>query len=184
MAKRKRDPVGPEMRQRLLANREGRMTSGQWLDLIAQPLIPLAVLLALSFVVFGRYMFTIAVDFWWVGVPLIVLLVFVPLILRAYRYARAPIQFARLYAGVQPWWGLRWRKPQVFYTAGDQPVKFPQRLAPRLPLRLDGEYLVYYLAEPQGNVLLSAAPADHEDADLWLPTRQFEARYERRTGRG
>ena len=31
------------------------------------------------------------------------------------------------------------------------------------------EYLVYFLDEPQGKVLLSIAPADHEDAELWLP---------------
>jgi hypothetical protein len=183
MAKRKRDPVVPEMRQRLLVNRDGRMTSGQWLDLVAQPLTTLALLLGASYLVFGSYMVTFAADFWWVGVPLIVLLVFVPVAVRAYRYARAPVHFARLFAGVQPLLGFGAWKSQVFYTDANQPVTFRRRLAPRMPLSQDAEYIVYYLEDSQGRVLLSAAPADHQDADHWLPTPMFEARYERRAGR-
>jgi hypothetical protein len=78
-------------------------------------------------------------------------------------------------------WGFR--KPQIFYTKDDELVRFRQRLAPRLPLKIDAEYLVYYLDEPQGKVLLSLAPADHEDADHWLPTKGFAIRHERRAGR-
>ena len=114
------------------------------------------------------------------GAAVVAVLLFLPVILRAYRYARAPIHFARLYAGVQPWFG--WGRPQVFHTDTDEAVTFPQRLAPRLPLKINREYLVYFLDEPRGKVLLSIAPADHEDAELWLPSRQFEARYGRRTG--
>ncbi len=182
MTKRKRDPVLPEMRQRLLANRDGRITANQWIDLIAQPLLILGVLLGLAYIVFGRYMVRLTANYWWVLVPLIILLVLVPLIARAYRYARAPVHFARLYAGVQPWWGFGFWKPQIFYTEHDKEMAFPRRMAPRLPLRIDCEYLVYYLEDGQGKVLLSAAPADHDDAELWLPTKQFEARHERRVG--
>ncbi len=180
MEKRKRDPVVPEMRERLLANRDGRITPGQWLDLIIQPLLILGVLIAAALAVFGKGMMVMFVEVWWIVVPVIFLLVIVPVSFRAYRYARAPVHFARLYAGVQPWWGF-W-KPTIFYTAADEPVRFPRRLAPRLPMRINGEYLVYFLEEPQGKVLLSAAPADHEDAELWLPTRNFEVRRARRSG--
>jgi hypothetical protein len=177
MAKRKGDPVGTEMRQRLLANRDGRLTPGQWGDLILQPLVVLILLGGIGLAAFGPRLVAL-LRFWWIIIPLIALLVFAPIILRAYRYARAPIYFARLRAGVQPW---GFRKPQVFYTETEKQVLFTRRLAPRLPLKIDGEYLVYYLDEPQGMALLSAAPADHEDADYWLPSKQFTIRRERRT---
>ena len=51
------------------------------------------------------------------------------------------MQFARLYAGVQPWWGF-W-KPMIFYTEDDQPVSF-SRSATRPQMRINGQYLVYY----------------------------------------
>src|SRR5664279_803091 len=159
MEKRKRDPVVPEMRKRLLANREGRLMTGQWLDLIVQPLVILGLLTAAAFVVFGDDMVALLADIWWIVLPLIALFILLPVTTRAYRYARTPIHFARLRAGVQPWWGV-W-KPLVFYTETDEPVIFRRRLAPRPLLKIDGEYLVYFLDEPQGKVLLSAAPSDH-----------------------
>lgn len=180
MEKRKRDPVVSAMRERLMTNRDGRLTPGQWGDLIVQPLIVLVLLGGMGLAVFGPRMIAL-LRFWWIIVPLLLLLVIAPVAARAYRYARAPVQFARLHAGVQAW-GLR--KPQVFYTEGDEPVLFRQRLAPRLPLKIDAEYLVYFLDEPRGKVLLSIAPADHEDAEHWLPTKGFEARQGRRAGRG
>ncbi len=179
MSKRKRDAVVPEMRDRLLSNRDGRITAGQWLDLVVQPLLILAGLLGVAFLVFGDLMLGIAADFWWVGVPMIILLVLVPVTMRAFRYARAPVHFAELYAANQGWF---WR-PLVFLTENDERISFPRRLAPR-PLLVTGHrYLIYFLDEPDGKVLLSAAPVDHEDAELWQPTKRFDARYGRRTGR-
>jgi hypothetical protein len=177
--KPKRDPVTPEMRARLLANREGRLTPAQWGEMIAQPLVVLILLGGFAIAGFGPRLLPL-LRLWWLVVPVLLLIVFTPVVLRAFRYARAPIHFARLSAGVQPWRGLR--KPMVFYTETDEEVKFPRKLAPRLPLVIDAEYMIYYLDEPDGKVLLSAAPADHEDAEAWLPTRNFEARQRRRAG--
>jgi hypothetical protein len=89
-----------------------------------------------------------------------------------------PIHFARLHADVpfRPWW-----RPTVFYTEADEPVQFKRRLAPSMHLRIDGEYLVYYLEDGNQRVLLSLAPADHEDAEQFLPTERFKLRYSRRT---
>ncbi len=179
MAKRKRDVIVPEMRERLQANRDGRLHVGQWIDLIVQPLLALALLTGAGFLVFGTRMLILFERAWWVLIPALLLLVFFPVTVRAYRYARAPIHFARLYAGVQPLGG--WRS-QVFYTAGDEQIVFKRRLAPRLPLQIEHEYLVYFLDEPNGKVLLSIAPADHEDADRWQPTKTFDVRYGKRTG--
>lgn len=178
MSKRKRDSVVPEMRDRLLANRDGRITPGQWLDLIVQPLITLAILFGVAFFVFGEMMMTL-LDVWWIVAPVLLLIVLLPVGLRAYRYARAPVHFAELYAAKSGWF---W-KPLVFLTEDDERISFPRRLAPRPSLVTGHKYLIYFLDEPDGKVLLSAAPFDHEDAELWQPTKRFDARYGRRTGR-
>lgn len=177
MEKPKRDPVTPEMRERLMANREGRLTPAQWGEMIAQPLVVMVLLVGFALAAFGPRLLPL-LRLWWLVIPIMLVIVFTPVTLRAFRYARAPIHFARLSAGVQPWRGLR--KPMVFHNEADEAVKFPRKLAPRLPLVIDAEYLVYYLDEPDGKVLLSAAPAEHEDAENWLPTRNFESRQRRR----
>ena len=165
------------MRERLLANRDGRMTPSQWGEMIIQPLVVMILLGGMALAAFGPRLLPLF-RVWWLVLPVLALTIILPAVLRAIRYARAPIKFMRLYAGVQPWRGLR--KPMLFYTPADEEVKFPRRLAPRLPLVIDMEYLVYYLDEPQGKVLLSVAPSDHEDAEAWLPTRNFEIRQQRR----
>ena len=178
MEKAKRDPVVPEMRARLAANRDGKIMRGQWLDLIVQPLVILALLLSASFLLFGEEAMAVIDDVWWVALGAALLLLFLPVLIRALRYARAPVRFARLSAGVQPWWGF-WQ-PMVFYTKSDDLVRFPRRLAPRLPVKIGGEYLVYYLEEPDGKVLLSYAPADHDEAASWMPSKDFGAQHTRR----
>jgi hypothetical protein len=172
------------MRDRLRTNRDGRLTPAQWGELIVQPLIVLVLLSGFALAAFGPRLLPL-LRVWWIVLPLIALMVVAPAIFRAYRYARAPIHFARLVAGTQTWQGgLRfWRKPMLFYTEADEAVKFPKRLAPRMPLVTDVEYLVYYLEEPQGKVLLSAAPAEHDDAEAWLPSKNFEARQKQRSTR-
>jgi hypothetical protein len=178
MLKRKRDVVTPEMRNRLLANRDGKLTPDQWLSIVTKPLLWTLMLLGLAVVVFGPRMLLLTARFWWLGLILLVALILVPLMLRARRYARLPLQFARLYADVpfRPWW-----RPMVFYTEADEPVAFKRRLAPSINLRIDSEYLVYYLQDGGERVLLSLAPSDHEDAEKFLPTEQFKLRFSRRT---
>jgi hypothetical protein len=53
-----------------------------------------------------------------------------------------------------------------------------------MPLRSGERYLVYYLKDAETNVLLSIAPADHEDAAQWQPSSLYEARLKRRTRAG
>jgi hypothetical protein len=175
--KPKRDPVVPEMRLRLMANREGRLTPGQWGEMITQPLVVVILLSGFALAAFGPRLLPL-LRFWWIIAPLLLLMVFAPATLRAFRYARAPIHFARLMAGVQPL-GI-FRRSLHFYTDAEDDIRFPRRLAPRPPLQPDVEYLVYYLQDGKDKVLLSAAPAEHQDAAQWLPTKQFQARFERR----
>jgi hypothetical protein len=117
---------------------------------------------------------------WVVGLAVFIVIV-IPLIFRARRYARAPVHFATLYAGANPltpW--LFWRA-DVLYTQSGEAIRFTRRLAPFTILKPDGAYIVYYLREPKENVLLSLAPADHEDVDLWQPSESFHTRQAQRS---
>jgi hypothetical protein len=168
--KRKRDQVTEPMRNRLMANRDGRMYRDQWLDIVTDPLVTLLLLLAPALLVLVLLLVMLA-------------LLVVPVAFRARHYARAPVHFEVLYgdANPRPPW-MFWR-PQVFYTGDGQPVRFGRRLAPFMFVRPEQAYLVYYLRDTSGNVLLSLAPADHPDAERWQPSKFFESRFTRRTAR-
>ncbi len=177
----KLDSVSPEMRRRLLTNRNGKLTADQWLDLVTEPLVGLLLLLPPVLLIFGPRIAIFKLAFWVVLLAALAAM-FVPAILRARRYARAPLHFDTLYAGARaaPFWRF-WRPPALRTASGEQ-VRFSRRLAPYTPLRRDCAYHVYYLKDSEGLTLLSIAPADHPDARLWQPTEAFAARFERRGG--
>lgn len=182
MSKRKADIVTDKMRQRLLANRNGEIATDQWLDLVTEPLVILLLLVAPAAVI-------LAPRFVWLGLslrlPLIIALVLlalaVPLFMRARRYARARVHFDILYADERLHAPLLFWKPQRFEAKDGRALEFHRRLAPYMFYRPGYPYLVYYLEEPRGLVLLSVAPADHPDAERWYPTRFFERRNARRS---
>lgn len=156
--------VSKAMRQRLLANREGRLSSEQWRELVTEPLTPLLILMIPGIFVAGR-----------VGargllfVAAIAAVVFaLPLIFRAWRYSRPTIEHATLYTSTDAM--ARWLlwKPLVLYTARGEPLRFRRRVAPLTILKPDTAYLVYYLQEANA-VLLSLAPDDHPDSLGWRP---------------
>ncbi len=179
----KRDRVPPEMRARLMRNREGRLLPDQWIDLATEPLVILLLLLAPALLILGARGMALMRLGWWL--PLIVLLiVVVPVVLRAIRYARAPIYFLRLRpAPEQPARSWQIWRPVEFVTPDETTIRFTRRLAPRLPVHEPGEYLVYYLEDGSGKTLLSYAPADHEHAELWQPSDAFMRRHAQRTGK-
>lgn len=183
MAKLKRHHVSREMRVRLRVNRDGKMTADQWKDMVTQPLVVLLLLLVPIVIFLGPRLAAFSIRGLIYALIAIVLVVGVPMIARAYRYARSPVQFAHLYSGGGP--QLPWRiwRPVVLYTSAGKPVKFKRRLAPYLPLEPNSPYLVYYLHEPKGHVLLSMAPAEHDDIVQWQPTKSFELRQAQRTKR-
>ncbi len=170
-----------EMRARLLANRNGRLTVQQYKDIITAPLATLLVLLAPLIIVFGARFAILVTRGLWIVLLLAIVALFVPLVLRARRYARAPVYFAVLNAGSQPRSFWRFWKSHVMQTQAGEAVRFRSRLAPYLPLKVNEDYLVYYLEEPGGNILLSLAPADHPDAENWWPTSVFNTRFKDRT---
>lgn len=179
---RKPDDITPEMRRRLMTNCNGKLTTDQWWDLTTEPLVGLLLLLPPLILLFGSRVAIFKLTFW-VMLLLGLGVLFVPVIFRARRYARAPVYFGTLYArsGAAPFWKF-WRPPVLFAASGEE-VRFSRRLAPYTPLRRDRAYHVYYLRDAEESTLLSIAPADHPDAERWKPTEAFAARFQQRGGR-
>lgn len=179
--KPKREAVVPEMRERLLVNRTGKLTSSQWLDLVMQPLTALLVLMAPLALIMPRFFAFGLKGLLFVGLVTLAVMA-VTLLFRAYRYARAPVRVSTLYArsSLAPVWTF-WRAVTLYDETG-RAVRFGKRLAPPVRLGRDQAYLVYYLQEPGDNVLLSLAPVDHPDAAQWQPDAAFAQRFARRAG--
>ena len=181
MQKLKRDIVSGDMRARLLTNRDGKLTTDQWKDMVTEPFIKLVILMIPLSTVFIMPIGRLALRNWWLFVLIALVVIFVPMISRARRYARAPLQFATLYAGGYPrsWW-MFWR-PEVLYDENGKAYKFTKGLVPYTRLEANEAYTIYYLREPQHQILLSIAPAEHPDAPSWQPTKFFHQRQGQRT---
>jgi len=175
------DKVSPQMRSRLLANRRGKLTTEQWKDAVTEPLGVLLLLLAPAIIILGPRMLLLSARGIVVVLAGIVVLVALPMVLRAWRYARAPLYFDKFYAGDYPAPSWVFWRPQVFYTENGEAIQFKKRLAPRVRLRANRAYIVYYLRESDHCVLLSLAPADHVNADKWQPDDMFYNRQAQRT---
>jgi hypothetical protein len=171
------------MRARLAVNRHGQLTADQWKDMVTEPLVTLLLLLAPTIMILGPRVLAVTVRGLWVVAVVFVLMVVVPMIFRAQRYARAPVRCSTLYAGANPASRLFFWRPLVLYSADGEAVRFTKRLAPHLGLYPNRAYLVYYLQDSKHQVLLSLAPADHPDARHWQPSDLFQERLRRRTGR-
>ncbi len=173
--------ISSSMRSRLERNREGRLAGAQWLAVVTQPLTALLVLLAPLVIVFGPRLLIFSLR----GIGLIVLLVLVlllvPAMFRARRYARAPLHYAQLTAGASPvaflffWW------PLVMQDAQGDSLRFQRKLTPLPRLQSGQNYLVYYLQEADQRVLLSLVSADHPDAQRFQPTERFRRRAQQRS---
>jgi hypothetical protein len=177
-----RDELSQEMRSRLLTNRHGKLTGDQWKDMVTEPLVVLLLLLAPAIIILGPRIGALIARGWLALLVGGLLVLVIPILFRARRYARAPIYFERLYAGDNPasnW--LFWR-PQVLSTESGEERRFKRRLAPALRLRPNHAYLVYYLRDAGQYVLLSMAPADHPESERWQPSTAFYERFGRRTG--
>lgn len=176
----KKDPVPPDMRRRLASNRHGKLTAGQWQEIVMEPVIALLVLLLpVAFILGPRLLFIVSWGVWLV--PLVsVGALGVVMFMRARRYARLPVHFAVLRAADRrrPLW-MFWR-PEVFITEQGEKIRFQRRLAPAVPTEPGHTYIVYYLRDTSRNVLLSLAPVDHTEAKYWQPSETFHARQARR----
>jgi len=179
----KRDGVTSDMGARLAANRDGKLTPQQWKDIVTEPLVTVLLWMVPAIMIFrGRLFLWAAAGGGLVGLVLVAALVGV-ILLRARRYARAPIHVGVFRAGDQfrPFW-MFW-KAEIYYDEAGAPVRFYQRLAPYKRPQRGERYLIYYLKDRKGGVLLSIAPAKHPDATRWQPTPAFQTRHMRRGGR-
>jgi hypothetical protein len=175
----KRDTVTPDMRARLTANRDGKLTGQQWKEIVTEPLATLLLLLVPGIILLRSRVFSFFAGGGW----LIVLLALVVLILwRAKRYSRSPIHVGYFQAEQQfrPFW-MFW-KAETFNDEAGKPVRFSKRLAPAAVRKAGQRYLIYYLKDGEGNVLLSIAPADHPNASNWGPSPAFQTRFMGRGG--
>lgn len=178
--KPKRDAVSSDMRARLLSNKNGKLTSDQWKEMVTEPIVTLLLLLVPGIMLLRSTLLAFVVGgLWMVGVAAVVGFA-IMLFMRGRRYARLPVHFEVLYGGgeFRPFW-MFWRG-SVMYTDADKLVRFSRSLAPYFPVQNEQAYLVYYLKDGDRNVLLSAAPADHPDAVHWRPTGAFDERQNRR----
>ena len=173
--------ISSGMRSRLERNREGRLAGEQWLAVVTQPLTALLVLLAPLVIVFGPRLLVFSLR----GIGLIALLVFVlllvPAIFRARRYARAPLHFAQLTAGASPVAFLFFWRSLVMQDAQGESLRFQRKLAPLPRLQPGQDYLVYYLQEADQMVLLSLVSADYPDAQRFQPTERFRRKAQQRS---
>jgi hypothetical protein len=168
------------MRDRLCTNRHGRLTTDQWKEIVTEPLVLLLLALPVLLLVLGPRLAFLVGRGWLIGLGLVLLFGLVT-VLRAVRYARAPVQVATLCAQDAGLWRPVLWKPVVLYRETGEGVRFAKRLAPTIHLRPDQRYLVYYLKEGSSHVLLSMAPADHPDAAQWQPSELFETRLNQRS---
>lgn len=174
------DSIVPEMRERLLANRSGKLTPSQWLDVVLQPLTPILLLvLPAGLLLLPRLIFTLARG-GWVMIVLVILFIVGSFLWRARQYARRPLHHAQMTAraSTPPVW-MFWRS-LVLATDDGTILHFGKRLAPRPRIERGKRYTVYYLREVDDNVLLSIAPIDHPRAKDWQPDQSFKARFDQR----
>lgn len=177
------EPINPEMANRLAENRDGRLTSHQWLTIVTEPLTLLLLLSLPLILIAGPRLFLLSLRGGRIISILLILLpvVIIPLVFRAWRYARVPLKHTVLYSDATPssrW--LFWRPP-VLYHADGNPAHFRKRLAPYTPLEPNQSYIVYYMQDGDQDVLLSLAPANHRYAERWQPSTSFHTRHQHRT---
>jgi len=171
------DRVVPEMRERLSTNRYGKLTANQWMDMVLQPLMSILVLSIPMMIFLPRLLFSMGLMLITAGF----LVILGMLVMRAYRYARAPVHFAYLRATSSTHLWLPWQNLRM--VDKDQHVlQFKKRLAPAPRVQKDRTYIVYYLRDHESHILLSLAPVNHPNLDNWLPTKVFERRFRERGG--
>lgn len=152
----------------LRRNREGRLSSRQWMELATEPVItllllsvPLILLLGGRFGIAGRYFVLLAV----VGV-------IVTVVLRAFRFARVNLHYQVLFLE-QP--RARWKFWQKlhFVTKTGERIRFDNSVANRLDLKTDQALQVYYFEMGNRRTLVSGVPQKHPQAHRWQPTDLF-----------
>lgn len=166
--------VSPKMRERLLANRRGKLHNEQWREVVTEPIVTLLLLMVPAIMLLRSFLLTLFVGgLWMVGVGALVVGAFV-LWRRARLYARIPVHSGIFQAGekLPPHW-MFW-KPILLKTLNGAEIRFKHTLAPDKNLQPGQQYLVYYFNAANGNTLLSFAPTDFTEIESFKPSKNFK----------
>ena len=157
-----------ETRDNLKRNRDGRLSSRQWLQLITEPLTTLLLLSVPLILIAGRYgpagrLIVIAL----IGAFVLTMA------MRALRFARVKLCYRVLYAdGGHKRWKL-WRKTTLASKSGED-IRFDQRLSGRLKVEPDQAMHTYFVEAGGRRILLCVVPKRHPEAELAEPSNHFE----------
>ena len=162
------EKLSRETRNDLTRNRDGKLSSRQWLQLITEPLTTLLLLSVPLILIAGRYgPAGRLIVFALIGAFLLTMA------MRALRFARVKLCYRVLYAdALQPRWKL-WRKTTLASKSG-QAIRFDHRLSSRLQFDPDQALHTYYIEAGGRRTLLTALPKRHPDAELAEPSIHFE----------
>ena len=162
------EKLSRETRNDLKRNRDGRLSSRQWLQLITEPLTTLLLLSVPLILIAGRYgpagrLIVIAL----IGAFVLTMA------MRALRFARVKLCYRVLFAdGLQSRWKL-WRKTTLASKSGET-IRFDHRLSGRLKLEPDQALHAYFVEAGGRRILLTVLPKRHPDAELAEPSSHFE----------
>ncbi len=162
------EKLSRETRDNLNRNRDGRLSSRQWLQLITEPLTTLLLLSVPLTLIAGRYgpagrLIVIAL----IGAFVLTMA------MRALRFARVKLCYRVLFAdGAQSRWKL-WGKTALASKSGAS-IRFDHRLSGRLNVEPDQALHAYYVEAGGRRILLTAVPKRHPDAELAEPSIHFE----------
>ncbi len=149
-------------------NRQGRLSSRQWRQLITEPLTTLLLLSVPLILLVARYGIA--------GRVIVLALIAgfaLTMGLRALLFARVKLSYRLLYAERLPARWKFWRKTRLSSQSG-QVMRFDHRLAERQKLKPDQALHVYYAEAGGRRILLSMLPERHPQADLAEPSPHFE----------
>ena len=157
-----------ELLRDLERNRDGKLSSRQWRQLITEPLTSLLLLSVPLILLVARY---------GMAGRLIVLALVIGFVatvgLRALLFARVKLSYRRLYVDALPARWKFWRKTRLSRQSG-QIMRFDHRLTERQKLKPDQALHVYYAETGGRRILLSLLPERHPKGDLAEPSPHFE----------
>jgi len=164
------DTLSNELKKDLQRNREGRLSTRQWMELISQPLTTLLLLAVPIILLIGRYPLIRRY------VILLVVVAFgITILFRAIRFARVKLHYRVLYVEkTHPRW-MFWRKLTLVTKLGE-PFVVDQNIATNLNLTPNQAMQVYYIDMFNRHILVSALPEKHPQAAFANPTQLFKSR--------
>ena len=164
------DRLSKDLLNDFLRNREGRLSSRQWLELITEPVTTLLLLAAPMALLLGRY---------GMAGRLVVLALIIgfalTMAMRALRFARVRLCYRVLYPEqIRARWRF-WQKTILASRSGET-VRFDKHLSSKLRLQSEEAVFVYYFDHGGRRVLVSMIPEEHPKADIAEPSDDFVRR--------